>query len=222
MQIPSDTLPFLRELAANNQREWFAEHKARYTQLHSELLDFTTDLLGLLIPYDPHLIGVEPKNCLFRIYKDARFARDGAPYKTHFGIHIVSSGKRSDFNRAGFYLHIEPDASMVAGGAHAPSPTWLKQIRRRISHNGGELVEILNTPEFKKIFGQLQGERLVRPPQGFSVDDPHIELIKHKTLWVSRPMDNAVFGQKDLRRHLTAAFLAYQPFQQFLNSADAV
>jgi len=78
--LPSDALPFLRELAANNQREWFNEHKTRYQQLHSELLDFTDELIGALIPYDPLLIGVAPKNCLFRIYKDARYARDGAPY----------------------------------------------------------------------------------------------------------------------------------------------
>ena len=180
MRLPSDALPFLRELAANNNREWFAEHKPRYQALHSDLLDFTDELIGTLMPYDPYLAGLEAKNCLFRIYKDARYARDGLPYKTHFGIHLVTSGKRSDFNRAGFYLHIEPGASMMAGGAHAPSPEWLRQIRLRLLHNGGDFVETVTEPSFKKMFGEVQGDRLVRPPQGFTgdlADSPYIEWI---------------------------------------------
>lgn len=221
MKLPSDTLPFLRELANNNNREWFAEHKTRYQILHSELLDFTDGLIGVLIAHDPLLIGVEPKNCLFRIYKDARFARDGAPYKSHFGIHVVSSGKRSDFNRAGFYLHIEPNASMIAGGAHSPSPEWLKQIRLRISNNGSELQAILQDKNFKKYFGEVQGERLLRPPQGFSKDDANIELIKYKTLWVKRDVSDETIAGTKLHILIDKVFTAYQPFQQFLNSATA-
>lgn len=219
MQLPSDTLPFLRELANNNNREWFTEHKARYQNLHSELLDFTDELIGALIAHDPQFIGVEPKNCLFRIYKDARFARDGAPYKTHFGIHVVSSGKRSDFNRAGFYLHIEPEASMIAGGAHSPSPEWLKHIRLRISHNGGELRAMIADKNFKKYFGEIQGAQLTRPPQGFSAEDANIDLIKYKALWVKSNVPDDIVAGKKLRAHIDKVFTAYQPFQQFLNSA---
>lgn len=225
MRLPSDALPFLCELAANNNREWFNEHKPRYQQLHSDLLDFTDELIGALMPYDPHLAGLEAKNCLFRIYKDARYARDGAPYKTHFGIHLVTSGKRSDFNRAGFYLHIEPGASMIAGGAHAPSPEWLRQIRLRLLHNGGDFVETVTEPSFKKMFGEVQGDRLVRPPQGFTgdlADSPYIEWIKYKSLWVKRYLSDTQIGGKKLAEIATETFVAYQPFQQFLNEAREV
>ena len=225
MRLPSDALPFLRELAANNNREWFAEHKPRYQALHSDLLDFTDELIGTLMPYDPHLAGLAAKNCVFRIYKDARYARDGLPYKTHFGIHLVTSGKRSDFNRAGFYLHIEPGASMIAGGAHAPSPEWLRQIRLRLLHNGGAFVETVTAPSFKKMFGEVQGDRLVRPPQGFTgdlADSPYIEWIKYKSLWVKRDLSDAQISGKKLAEIVTDSFVAYQPFQQFLNEAREV
>ena len=222
MKLPSDALPFLRELAANNNREWFNEHKPRYQALHSDLLDFTDELIGTLMPYDPHLAGLAAKNCVFRIYKDARYARDGLPYKTHFGIHLVTSGKRSDFNRAGFYLHIEPGASMMAGGAHAPSPEWLRQIRLRLLHNGGDFVETVTAPSFKKMFGEVQGDRLVRPPQGFTgdlADSPYIEWIKYKSLWVKRDLSDAQISGNKLAEIATQTFVAYQPFQQFLNEA---
>ena len=222
MKLPSDALPFLRELAANNNREWFNEHKPRYQALHSDLLVFTDELIGTLMPYDPHLAGLAAKNCVFRIYKDARYARDGLPYKTHFGIHLVTSGKRSDFNRAGFYLHIEPGASMMAGGAHAPSPEWLRQIRLRLLHNGGDFVETVTAPSFKKMFGEVQGDRLVRPPQGFTgdlADSPYIEWIKYKSLWVKRDLSDAQISGNKLAEIATQTFVAYQPFQQFLNEA---
>ena len=222
MRLPADTLPFLRDLAQNNNREWFTEHKSRYQQLHGELLDFTGDLIGTLVPYDPHFAGLEPKNCLFRIYKDARYARDGQPYKTHFGIHLVSSGKRSDFNRAGFYLHIEPGASMIGGGAHSPSPEWLKQIRLHLLHNGSEFVEIVTDPSFKKMFGEVQGDRLVRPPQGFAgeiAESPYIDWIKYKSLWVKRVLSDAQISGNRLEKICVDTFTAYQPFQQFLNEA---
>ena len=225
MRLPSDALPFLRELAANNKREWFNEHKTRYQQLHSELLDFTDELIGALIPYDPLLIGVEPKNCLFRIYKDARYARDGAPYKTHFGIHVVSSGKRSDFNRAGFYLHIAPDSSMIGGGAHAPSPEWLKQIRLHILHNGAELMRVIEDETFTQYFGRLHGDRLVRPQQGFTGEraaSPSIEWIKFKALWVQRNLSDAQMRSTKLEQTVLETYLAYQPLQRFLNEARAV
>ena len=220
MQLPKDALPFLRELSAHNNREWFNEHKARYQILHEELLDFTQALIETLIPHDPQLIGVEPKNCLFRIYKDARFARDGAPYKTHFGIHIVSSGKRSDFNRAGFYLHIEPEASMMAGGAHSPSPEWLKHIRQHIARNPTAWTHIIQAPEFQNYFAQVQGEQLKRPPQGYTIDEPMIDWIKYKTLWVKHPIDDAQMSAAALTNYLEQVYMVYRPFQEFLNSAN--
>ena len=110
---------------------------------------------------------------------------------------------------------------MIAGGAHSPSPAWLKQIRLRILHNGSELQAILQDKNFKKYFGEVQGERLLRPPQGFSKDDVNIELIKYKTLWVKSDVSDETIAGNKLHTHIDKVFTAYQPFQQFLNSASS-
>ena len=221
MGIPADTLPFLRELAANNNREWFNEQKPRFVSLQKELLDMIEHLLGQVIQRDPNFIGVEAKRCLFRIYKDARFAK-GVPYKTNFGIHIVASGHRADFERAGFYLHIEPGASFIAGGAHSPSGEWLKRIRREIALRGDDFEAVLNDKIFKKWFGELQGASLVRPPAGYSAESPHLELLKRKAMLVSHALSDADVVDKKFISHCAKTFEIYQPFMDFLNAGERI
>jgi uncharacterized protein (TIGR02453 family) len=219
MKLPADTFPFLSELAANNNREWFNAQKPRFKALQDEMIGFIDALIGQMIPLEPLLVSVEAKDCLFRIYKDARFSKGQPPYKTHFGIHIVSSGKRSDFGRAGFYLHIEPNACMIAGGAHAPSPVWLKQIRQEILTNGETLEEILADKTFKKYFGALRGDQLSRPPVGFAKDAAHMDLLRHKTLWVQHDFADDKLTGTGFMAYYHKVFEAYLPFQQFLNQA---
>ena len=222
MRLPDDTLPFLKELTQHNNREWFNDHKPRFVALQSQLYDFIDALIFEVASMAPEHMGIEAKRCLFRIHKDARFSKDKTPYKTHFGIHIVPSGHRADFERAGFYLHIEPNASMVGGGAHAPSSAWLKSIRHEIAHNGQALQDILDDRTFKKWFGTLRGDALKRPPAGFTVDSPHLNLLKQKALWVQHDVSDAQLTDDDFVSHFAQAFTVYRPFQLFLNeTADA-
>lgn len=219
MPIPADTLPFLKDIAANNNREWYTANKERYADLQAELLVMTDDLIGQLAQRDPQFGGVEAAKCLFRIHKDARFAK-GVPYKTHIGIHIVASGHRADFNRAGFYLHIEPNASFVAGGAHAPGAEWLKVIRQHLINDGSSFEAILNDKTFKKWYGELEGESLKRPPNGFNIETPYMEWVKRKAFTVSHPLSDDELMDKKFLSTYTKAFEVYQPFMNFLNDRD--
>ena len=219
MHLPSDTLPFLNELKQHNNREWFHDHKPRFVALQTQLYDFIDALISEIASIAPEHMGIEAKQCLFRIHKDARFSKDKTPYKTHFGIHIAPSGHRADFGRAGFYLHIEPNASMIGGGAHAPSSAWLQCIRQEIALNGQVLEHLLDDPTFKKWFGALRGDVLKRPPAGYTVDSPHLSLLKHKALWVQHDVSDAQLSDADFVSHFAEAFSVYRPFQTFLNEA---
>lgn len=221
MNVPADALPFLTELKSNNHREWFNDNKRRFTDLQAELYEFIEHLIGEMCVVAPEHMGIEAKQCLFRIHKDARFAKGQPPYKTHFGIHIVPSGHRADFERAGFYLRIEPENSMLGGGAHSPSSTWLKSIRHEIFRNGNQLDTVLHAQNFRKWFGELQGEQLKRPPLGFSADSPHLELLKRKALWVQHPVEDEHIRDEHFDRYFIEAFEAYRPFQVYLNDVKA-
>lgn len=219
MQLPNDTLPFLNELKQHNNREWFNDNKPRFVALQAQLYDFIDALIFEIASLAPEHMGIEAKQCLFRIHKDARFSKDKTPYKTHLGIHIVPSGHRADFERAGFYLHIEPNASMIGGGAHAPSSAWLQRIRHEIARNGQTLEQLLDDPMFKKWFGSVRGDALKRPPAGYTVDSPHLHLLKQKALWVQHSVDDEQLSDAHFVSHFAEAFTIYRPLQMFLNDA---
>ena len=219
MQLPNDTLPFLNELKQHNNREWFNDNKPRFVALQAQLYDFIDALIFEIASLAPEHMGIEAKQCLFRIHKDARFSKDKTPYKTHLGIHIVPSGHRADFERAGFYLHIEPNASMIGGGAHAPSSAWLQRIRHEIARNGQTLEQLLDDPMFKKWFGSVRGDALKRPPAGYTVDSPHLHLLKQKALWVQHSVDDGQLSDAHFVSHFAEAFTIYRPLQMFLNDA---
>lgn len=219
MQLPNDTLPFLNELKQHNNREWFNDNKPRFVALQAQLYDFIDGLIFEIASLAPEHMGIEAKQCLFRIHKDARFSKDKTPYKTHLGIHIVPSGHRADFERAGFYLHIEPNASMIGGGAHAPSSAWLQRIRHEIARNGQTLEQLLDDPMFKKWFGSVRGDALKRPPAGYKVDSPHLHLLKQKALWVQHSVDDEQLSDAHFVSHFAEAFTIYRPLQMFLNDA---
>ena len=219
MQLPNDTLPFLNELKQHNNREWFNDNKPRFVALQAQLYDFIDGLIFEIASLAPEHMGIEAKQCLFRIHKDARFSKDKTPYKTHLGIHIVPSGHRADFERAGFYLHIEPNASMIGGGAHAPSSAWLQRIRQEIARNGQTLEQLLDDPMFKKWFGSVRGDALKRPPAGYTVDSPHLHLLKQKALWVQHSVDDEQLSDAHFVSHFAEAFTIYRPLQMFLNDA---
>ena len=101
---------FLSDLQKNNNREWFINHKPTYQKA---LLDFEAILsriISLVGIFDKEIVGLNPKACIFRIYRDVRFSNDKSPYKTHFGAFIAPGGRKN--SEGGYYIHIAPGESM--------------------------------------------------------------------------------------------------------------
>ena len=95
MKIHPDTLAFFDELHANNNRDWFAENKPRWTEIQRVFLDFTQQLINIMTPLDPGLGNLQPKQCVYRIYRDLRFSPDKRPYKTHIACFLPAGGNRT-------------------------------------------------------------------------------------------------------------------------------
>ncbi len=216
--ISPATLQFLAELSANNNKEWFIANKPRHEAAKAEFEKFVDALIAQIGRFDPAVAHWTAKDCVFRIYRDVRFSANKSPYKTHFGAHITPAAKRSDIHtRAGYYLHLEPGATMLAGGAYCPENQWLKAIRQEIAYNQSEFESILHAPDFKKYFGEMEGEKLKRPPADVAADHPALELLKHKSfLATHKPTDKQV-SAADFLEHCGTVFHALQPFDRFLN-----
>ncbi|MBI5902422.1 MAG: DUF2461 domain-containing protein [Deltaproteobacteria bacterium] len=216
--ISKETFQFLKELRNNNNRDWFNANRERYQTANAEFEDFVNIAIAGVSRFDKGIAWVTAKDCIFRIYRDVRFSKDKAPYKTHLGAWIVKGGRKSHAE-AGYYIHIEPDKSILAGGAHMPPPDWLRAIRGEIHNNGKEFKKIIGSDAFKEYFKEIEGEKLQRPPQGYDAGHPDIELLKQKSyLAVHKVNDNDVMSG-DFAERCKEVFKALCPFNQFLNQA---
>ncbi len=218
--VMKDILQFLSELKKNNNRDWFQNNKERYNILKSEFEHFTDQLITRISSFDKSVQSRTAKDCVFRIYRDVRFSADKSPYKTHFGAFITPAAVRSDIHsKAGYYIHIEPGASMIAGGAYMPQTSWLKAIRNEIDYNGDVLNQILNSPEFSSTFNALDDVRLTRPPKSFSPQHPSVELLKYKSFTVSLSVTNQTVLSPDFLDETAKICNLIFPLNQYLNRA---
>jgi uncharacterized protein (TIGR02453 family) len=172
---------FLRELVDNNDREWFAAHKARYVaEVQEPALAFVEDV-GLRLPEVSRHFVADARTTggsLFRIHRDIRFSKDKTPYKTHAGVQFRHERAR-DAHAPGYYLHLEPGRVFVACGIWRPERDALHAIRTAIAARPGRWQAIVEEPAFGQHF-RLGGESLKRPPAGFDRDHPLIDELKRK------------------------------------------
>ena len=216
--ISKTTLRFLKDLKANNNRDWFQENKQRYEVAKKEFEAFIDNLLIEIADFDPSIGHHMAKDCVFRIYRDVRFSKDKSPYKTHFGAHITAAAKKSEIHsRAGYYIHVGPGESMLAGGAYLPQGPWLKGIRKELAHNAEEFRSIINNEKFQNYFGDLEGEKLKTAPRDYPKDHPEIELLKYKSFLATHPCKDEEVTATGFLNHATETFRTLYPFDQFLN-----
>jgi uncharacterized protein (TIGR02453 family) len=215
--IGEPTLAFLADLARHNERAWFNANKARFEAARRDVEIFVDQLIAEIAAFDPAVAGLSGKDCVFRIYRDTRFSKDKTPYKAHFGGHIVAGGRKGDHGRAGYYVHIQPGESFLAGGAHQPPAAWLGDIRRNIETDAASLKKIVAAKPFKTYFGDIAGEKLKTAPRGYAKDHPEIELLRYKSLIAVHDLTDKQVTDTGFLRHAATVFKALAPFDAFLN-----
>lgn len=208
---------FLSDLKVNNNREWFNEHKAEYEIVRKEFESLLTIIIARITEFDESIRGVQPKDCTYRIYRDTRFSPDKTPYKTHLGGYINSKGKKS--NHCGYYVHLEPGASILAGGSICLPSNILKAIREAIYYNIDEYLSIVEDPEFKKYFPVVGFDPVKTAPKGFPKDFPYIDYLKPREFTCSFDVPDEFFlaPEGELLNHVEAAFRQMKRYADFLN-----
>src|SRR5258707_13424546 len=141
-------LKFLKDIAKNNNREWFEKNKPVYLEAKSSFEDFLEDLHKELVKIDPGLASLNPRKMGFRIYRDVRFSKDKRPYKTNMGAGFSPHGKMEQ--EPGYYIHIEPGKSFIAGGIYIPNPENLAKNRQENDYKASKVLKSFNWKEIKK------------------------------------------------------------------------
>ncbi len=217
------SISFLKELIANNHKEWFDAHRNDYLKAKTEFDNFIDRLIAEVRVFDPEIGPITAKDCVYRIYRDVRFSPDKTPYKNHFGAYISKGGRKSEL--CGYYFHIEPadagylNRSMWAGGVYAPDAATLKGIRTDIYEHSEEYKAIIESPEFSSTFHWFDNEMLRTVPKGFPKDFPDIDLIKRKNYSFYRHVDEKMLLGDRLLEESVRVFKHMLPFNKFVNRA---
>jgi uncharacterized protein (TIGR02453 family) len=166
--FPPEAIEFLRELEDNNDRDWFKANRARY----DEHLVAPATALG----EDVADLG---KPRLFRPWNDTRF-HHGPPIKEHIGLAIGYAGA------GGFYVELSLDGLLVAAGLHRPAPDQVDRMRRAVDtgRTAAALSKAIKRGETAGL--ALNEPDLVRAPRGYSADHPRLELLRRRSLSLSR------------------------------------
>ncbi len=207
--IQPELFQFLKELAANNNRDWFAEHKPRFQELDKGVKAFG---LALEAKMNGHDVVENVK--IYRIYRDVRFSKNKLPYKTNRGGSFVRATK---LRRGGYYFHLEPGNSFIAGGFWGPNKEDLKRIRVEIAADAQELRDIIAQPTFVDTFGELKGDQLKTAPRDYPKDHPNIDLLRYKQYLLIRNFTDKEVLAADFLDKLNQSFANMRPFLDYMS-----
>jgi uncharacterized protein (TIGR02453 family) len=166
--FPPEALEFLRELEADNDRDWFKANRARYDEhLVAPALALADDLAHLGRPH------------LFRPWNDTRF-HPGPPIKEHLGMTIGYEGA------GGYYVELSLDGLLLGAGLHHPAPDQLDRLRRGIDlpRTAGSLTRAIARARDGGL--ALVEPDLVRGPRGYPADHPRMDLLRRRRMTVFR------------------------------------
>ncbi len=198
MKVHPHTLEFLKAINEHNSRTFFASVRDLYDEIWENINEVAAGLINEMSKIDSDYADLQPKECLFRIYRDARRIKDGDPiYKNNFGMAIWPGGKKSSL--PGYYLHIQwGNKSFFGGGVYRPTNEELFNLRSYIKSHGKEYKKLANNKEFKKIFGEVEGKDSIRVPVWFKADDANIDIIMKKQHLFFAPISDKDLLNKDI------------------------
>ena len=215
-----ETLPFLKEIRQNNNKEWFVEQKSRYEKLILQPSRAFVEEMG------EHLMAIEPainavpkiNGSLFRIYKDTRRNKTALsePIKTHIGF-IFWQGNGRRMQCSSFYMHFSPEEMTVAVGIRWFEKEILDTYREYIKEkkHREELAHILD--ELRNKGYMLTEPSMKRYPRGFDKSMSFVELSLYKEMAAIKRYDPHLIENADkLIDTLYKDYEAMAPLQQWL------
>ncbi len=217
-----EALKFLRGLTRHNDRAWFDPRKAVYErELKIPMLALIDEVNESLALFAPEHVRPAHK-CMMRIYRDTRFdAARGIvqrPYKTQVAAWWVRAGMEKT-SGAGFYFHLSPTEIVVAAGVYRPTSEQLLAIRRYLVDHHAELRGLLAGRRLSAAMSEFEGNRLTRPPRGFSADSPALDLLLCRQWGVSATLPAERATMRGLGKDIATRFALAAPIVHFLNRA---
>jgi uncharacterized protein (TIGR02453 family) len=214
---------FLKDLAENNDREWFKANQDAYEQhVRQPALDFITDFAKPLGKVSEHFVADSRTvgGSLFRIQRDTRFSKDKTPYKLNTGMQFRHRAAK-DAHAPGFYVHLEPGECFVGVGLWRPETKVAYTIRHAIADDPARWKRASRGKRFTEAL-TIGGDSLKRPPRGFEEDHPLIDDLKRKDFIASTRITQKAVTSDHFMEDFTELCKRSAPFMSFLCDAVGV
>lgn len=212
----SDFLKFFIELAPNNNKEWFDINRTRYEKnVKDPFYKFVDDLIVKLSKYNPDLKKVTAKDCVFRINRDIRFAKDKTPYKMHMSA-VISAEGRKHLNSPGFYFELNPECIRIYQGAYFLENPNLQDLRKGISSNLKKFESLLKDKKFVSAYKKMQGDVQVRLPKEYKSVFEKQPLIANKNFYWGAELNTKIITGDKLMDTLVDHYRSGKPLCDFI------
>jgi uncharacterized protein (TIGR02453 family) len=211
--IPKSSLEFLNLLNKNNNREWFNANKNEFEIEQNSIAQFAAALLQKMNLHDV-IETASGKKSLHRIYRDTRFSKNKTPYKTNWSGGFKRASKQ---RRGGYYFHIQPNNSFIAGGFWGPNNDDLKRIRDEFAFDATPLRKILKSKAFVNNFGTIHGEQLKTTPKGFDANNAAIDLLRYKQFLLIKNFTDKEVLSTDFLIKVNETFKNMRPFFDYMS-----
>lgn len=219
----SGVFTFLRELEANNNRDWWEGNKDRYIRLIREpAKEFIADFGPRLQAISDRFVADTRTNggSLMRPYRDVRFSKDKTPYKANVGIQFRHEmGK--DVHAPGFYVHIAPGDCWAGVGMWRPEPKVARKIRDAIHERPDDWKRATKDEAFTSVWSidPADDELLKRVPKEFDPDFEYADDLRMKSFTAGHKLTQKSVTSADFDDTLGRAFTAAGTYTEFLCTA---
>lgn len=228
--FPRAALPFLADLAANNERDWFLANKPVYEAAVRAPLIALVEAVSFALKIRDISLSGDAKS-LFRINRDIRFSNDKSPYKTDASAVLSRDGIKG--SRGILYIQIgavsdggsyggdgdsgtSTGGSMIAAGFYGPDPADLTALRHAIAARPAAWHKITAALAAAGLAPSAEAA-LTRLPRGFEehADSDIAGALKLKNLVVTAPVAAARLHDADLADDIAAFAAAALPLLEF-------
>jgi uncharacterized protein (TIGR02453 family) len=211
-----DFLQFFMDLAPNNNKDWMDENRSRYENVVREpFKKFVDHMITVLAKDNPKLKDLDNKDCIFRINRDIRFAKDKQPYKLNVSALVCVGGKKK--HGEGVYFELSPEHLRVYNGIFQPDKDELYDLRNGISNNLVEFKKLYTSKDFKNTYGEIRGDQNKIIPKEFKESGEKEPLIYNKQFYFFKEFDPETILDDNLDTIIADTYSASRPMEKFFS-----
>lgn len=209
---------FFKDLAANNNKDWFDANRSRYEEkVKIPFYKFVEHLIQLAKKIEPQF-QAEASKCIFRVNRDIRFSKDKTPYKTQLSAVLTNNGKKN-MSASGIYFEIGPEAIRIYGGVYMPEKEELLSIRKKIGAQPKVFDKLITDKKFTSYFGEILGEKSkILQPEIKKIAANH-PLVYNKAFYYKAELKSSLVTSDKLDVLLMEHYQAGKPLNAFFESA---